>query len=75
MVRYKIEIDVEACDGDRLCGELAPNTFEMDDEGCARVVDPNGDPWEDILDAAKNCPLQGITLYDAETGARVWPQE
>lgn len=74
MAGYRIVIDVEACDGDKLCGEIAPATFEMDDEGRARVVDPWGDPPEDILTAAQSCPLQGITLYDFDTGARVWPK-
>lgn len=73
MARYKILIDRDACDGDRLCSEIAPGTFEMDDEGKVRVIDPQGDPAEDILEAAQRCPLQGITLLDADTGMKVWP--
>ena len=73
MTVYRIEIDREACDGDKLCGEIAPATFEMDDEGKAFVANPAGDFPEDVLAAAKNCPLQGITLYDTLTGEKVWP--
>ena len=74
MLKYRIDIDREACNGDRLCGEEAPNTFGLDKEGKAVVVDPQGDPPEYIRAAAKSCPLEGITLRDAVTGQQVWPR-
>jgi ferredoxin len=73
MARYRIEIDRDLCCGDGLCGEEAPRTFGRGDEFGAVVTNPNGDPPEDILEAARNCPLHAITLFDAETGQKVWP--
>ena len=74
MAKYRIEIDREACAGDRACTEEAPNTFALDDEGKSTVVNPDGDPPEYIRAAAKKCPFEGITLYDTETGEKVWPR-
>ncbi len=59
--------------GDRLCTEAAPSTFEIDPDGKCLVVDPHGDPPEDILSAARKCPFQGISLFDSQTGKKVWP--
>ena len=74
MAKYKIDIDREECIGDRLCSEEAPGTFDVDDEGKGIVTDPQGDPPEDILAAAKCCPLDAITLHDMKTGEQVWPE-
>jgi ferredoxin len=75
MAKYKIEIDRDACVGDGLCVDEAPNTFEMDDEDIAVVIDPEGDDPDAILEAAQSCPSDAIILYDAETGEKVWPED
>lgn len=74
MAKYRIGVNRDLCSGDGLCCEEAPATFERDDELKAVVVDPEGDPPEDILSAAQSCPLDAITLHDTETGAQVWPR-
>ncbi len=75
MIRYKIEVNRDACVGDGLCCEAAPATFERDhDEVKVFVADPMGDPPENILAAAKRCRLEAITLRDAWTGERIWPR-
>ena len=71
MAKYRIEIDREACVGDKACGEEAPDTFAIDEEGKAVVTDPEGDDPKRVLRAARNCRLEGISLYDAETGERI----
>jgi ferredoxin len=73
MAKYRIEIDREACVGDGLCREEALATFDLDDESKAVVTNPEGDPPEHILLAAKNCPLDAIVLRDPETGDQIWP--
>lgn len=73
MAKYKIEVDRELCIGDQACCAEAPNTFEMDDENIAIVTDPAGDSDEEILAAAKICPVDAIILYD-ENGNKVWPE-
>jgi ferredoxin len=74
MGKYKIHIDREMCVGDQLCAQLAPGTFDLDGDGKAMVVDPDGDLPKYVKAAAKKCRLQAITLFDAETGDRVWPK-
>jgi ferredoxin len=71
MARYRIHIDRDTCIGDKQCGEEAPGTFYVDDEGKAVVTDPEGDPPEQILAAAQKCQREAITLYDADTGEKV----
>lgn len=73
MVMYRIEVNCSECVGDRLCREEAPATFGVNDDGKTIVLDPQGDPPEDILSAAEKCRLEAITLYDADTGVKLWP--
>jgi len=73
MAKYRIEVDQNACVGDRLCREEAPATFGEDDNGKTIVKNPDGDPPEDIRAAAEKCRLLAISLYDAETDKKVWP--
>lgn len=73
--KFKIIIDREACVGDGLCCDEAPETFEMDDENIAIVKNAEGDEADDIVSAAQNCPTDAIQLIDADTGKQVWPEE
>lgn len=74
MPKYRIEIDAETCIGDQLCCEEAPNTFVMNDDDKAVVMNPEGNEPDCILCAAKSCPVDAITLYDLTTGAKVYPE-
>ena len=74
MTAYRIEVDQEACVGDQLCCEIAPGTFRIGTDGKTHVVDPEGDPPQYILSAAKSCRLDAITLYDTQTEKKVWPR-
>lgn len=59
----EIRIDRGTCIGSgNCCGFWAPNTFDLDDEGVAVVVDPGGDPEDRIVLAARGCPTGSITL-------------
>ncbi len=74
MANYRISIDHDRCVGDKLCCEAAPDTFSADERGRITVIDPNGDSSEYIRSAARHCRLEAITLYDADTGEKVWPR-
>ncbi len=73
MHKYRITLEGETCGGDQACCEEAPNTFGLNEDGRATVLDPTGDPPERILSAAKLCRLGNITLHDIDTGAQVYP--
>jgi ferredoxin len=68
-----IEIDRELCYGFGDCVSSAPGVFELDDEEKAVVIDPNGAPRDDLVEAAANCPVNAITIMDAQTGETVFP--
>jgi ferredoxin len=61
-VPYEITIDRDKCMGSGVCVVYAPHTFEIDDETRSTVVDPAGDPLEQIQAAASGCPTRAITV-------------
>jgi ferredoxin len=75
VAKYKIVLDREKCMGDGNCVDLAPETFGIDDDDKSFVKDAAANWPEYVLKAARTCPADAITLYDAKTGQRVWPKE
>jgi len=73
MTKYRIKIDRDKCMGDKQCWDKAPETFEVDEDDKAFVKDPEGNWPEYVLAAAKDCPTDSISIYNDETGERVWP--
>jgi ferredoxin len=69
----KITIDRNKCRGVRNCASIAPNVFDIDGEFKAIVLDPHGDGDDDIMKAAKFCPVQAILLDDEESGKKIFP--
>lgn len=69
---YRIKIDRSACTGYAECVGIAPEVFQLGDDNVSIVVDPEGMDDEAILDAARACPVDAITLVD-EFEERVWP--
>jgi ferredoxin len=69
---YTISIDRNLCSGYGECIGLAPDVFEHDQFSICVVTDPEGASEEAVLDAARACPVDAITLVD-EYGDRVWP--
>jgi len=69
---YEIIVNRELCESNAECVGMAPEVFELDDEELCIVIDPEGAKDKRILDAARACPVDAITLIDA-TGEQVWP--
>ncbi len=67
----KIIVKKDLCIGAGPCEVLAPETFVVVD-GKAIVKNPKGNTDEEILDAAKSCPVYAIEIYD-EDGKLIWP--
>lgn len=63
----RIHLDRDACQGHNRCYLLAPELFDVDDEGYA-VLLVEGDVPAELEDkarlAADNCPEYAITLED-----------
>lgn len=60
--RVRVEVDRDLCIGSGDCVDTAPDVFELDDEGKAVVIDPDGASTDEIVDAAMNCPVTAILV-------------
>ena len=60
--RIHVEVDRGLCIGSGDCVDTAPDVFQLDDEDKAVVVDPDGAPTDEVVDAAANCPVSAIRV-------------
>lgn len=60
----KVKVIRDKCISAATCVAIAPDTFELDDEGKAIVKKVDGEDEQIILDAAKSCPTQAIEIFD-----------
>jgi ferredoxin len=62
----RIEVDRERCVGSGSCEALAPDIFEVDDEGVLVVhrSEPAGDELGDVEDAVQACPTRALSLAE-----------
>lgn len=70
------ELDIRICEdciGDGACIAAAPETFEIDDDSVAVLMEKSTDTVEDILAAAEACPLDIIIVTRKETGEQLYP--
>lgn len=60
----KIVIDLETCQSNALCMSVAPDVFDVRDDGFLYIL--NDSPGEDrraaVREAARVCPTQAITV-------------
>lgn len=68
----EIEVDRDLCIGAGTCEVLAPNTFKLDKEGKVYIDDVNSHTDQEIIDAAKSCPVFAIKIYD-KNGKQLCP--
>lgn len=73
--KLKVCVDRDECIGDGLCVEEAPGTFELDDEAKAIVLEDSADDLDKILEAARACPVEVITVENKESGEKLFPEE
>lgn len=64
--RIHVEVDRELCIGSGDCVATAPAVFQLDEEGKAVVLDPDGAPADEIVEAARNCPVTAIFVAGEE---------
>ncbi len=57
-----VVIDRETCMGLGVCVHLAPATFTQDADTKAVLLDPPGDPVDDIESAVEGCPSGALSL-------------
>ncbi len=72
-IEYTLEVIREKCISAASCVALAPNTFKLDEDEIAKIIDQEGDEPKDRLMAAQSCPVGAIRIMEAATGKKVWP--
>lgn len=68
----EILIDKELCISAASCVLAAKGVFQLDGEQKAYIVDANSEDLISIVDAAKSCPVDAITIKDSN-GKQLWP--
>ncbi len=59
-----VRVDRVRCIGSGVCTRIAPSVFELDDDGIAVVIDPEGDGRAAVVAAAETCPTDAILVFD-----------
>lgn len=68
----QIRILHKECCGNAVCCEIAPGVFALDSKNKARVLDPEAESAEKVLEAAEACPCSAILVLDDE-GETIFP--
>jgi ferredoxin len=86
-MKLRIVVDPDLCIGAASCVTVAPETFVLNIENKAEVLDhgqaPDGPQYErtieateeekdNLITAAQSCPTLAITIFD-EQGAQLYP--
>lgn len=68
-----ITVDLDKCISAGPCSIAAPLTFLLrDSDGKAIISDPDGDPLESVMEAARSCPVLAIIIKD-KLGTQIFP--
>jgi ferredoxin len=68
----KARVDRSMCMGSAMCVDIAPEAFELDDEGLSHATGSGTQDEAQLREAAETCPAQAIELMD-DDGKRVYP--
>ena len=71
--KVRVSVDLDICVGNAMCETYAPKVFVLNDDRQSTVADPNADTFENIMEAAQDCPVSAITVIDEETGESLFP--
>ena len=62
----RVEVDRDRCVGSGACEALAPEVFEVDDDGVliVHLPEPPEDELADVREAVLACPTRALTLSE-----------
>lgn len=69
----KATVDHDLCIGAAMCVAIAPDVFELNNQGLSEVVHPEAGTDDLLREAAENCPQQAIILQD-DAGQQIYPE-
>jgi ferredoxin len=71
--RWKVTVDRHVCVRTGLCTATAAGEFEFDERGQGRARAETLPASQAVRDAAESCPVEAISIANADTGERVFP--
>jgi ferredoxin len=60
----RVVADRELCVGSGACEMLAPDVFEVGDDGVVQVLQAEPDDEDAVQQAAEQCPTRALSLED-----------
>jgi len=62
----RVQVDRERCVGSGVCESLAPEVFEIDDDGVLVVhrPEPADEELDGVRDAVQSCPARALELAE-----------
>ena len=62
----RVQVDRDRCVGSGVCESLAPEVFEIDDDGVLQVLreEPAPDDLDGVRDAVQSCPARALALAE-----------
>lgn len=72
--KVRIKVIKSLCISAATCVIEAPDTFDLDEDGVAYVMESEWDDAVDIVMAARSCPTNAIIIEDME-GNQLWPRK
>jgi ferredoxin len=60
----RVTADRELCVGSGACEMLAPDVFEVSDDGVVQVLQDRPDDEESVRQAAQQCPTRALSIED-----------
>jgi len=63
---YKIVVDFDACESNGICMDLAPEVFEVRDDGFLYILQeyPSEEVMPKVEEVIPRCPTQAISLVE-----------
>jgi ferredoxin len=68
---WRVTVDSGRCIGSGICIGTAPDRFRFDDKQHSTPVAGLIEPDDAVRDAAVSCPVEAVSLMDADTGKPV----
>lgn len=70
----KITVDRDMCIGAATCIAIAPNTYTLDSEAKAIILESADQDSDEVhIDAARGCPVAAIYIEDTD-GNKIYPK-
>lgn len=71
--RWTVTVDRLVCVRTGLCAATAPAEFDLDEDGQGHATADTLPASPTVREAAESCPVEAITITDADTGEHVFP--